>query len=128
MTRFWLTLPQGVDIVIKGIEQMHGGEVFIPRIPSMSVVDLAKAIAPGCEIEFTGIRPGEKLHECLISTDEARHTVRLDDMFVIKPEHQWWGETNWKNGEELPAGFEFSSDTNDRWLTELDALRIARAA
>jgi UDP-N-acetylglucosamine 4,6-dehydratase (inverting) len=128
MTRFWLTLPQGVDIVLKGIEQMHGGEVFIPRIPSMSVVDLAKAVAPGCEIEFTGIRPGEKLHECLISSDEARHTVKLDDMFVIKPEHQWWGETNWKNGEPLPAGFEFSSDTNDRWLTELDALRLAKAA
>ncbi|MGH3050189.1 MAG: UDP-N-acetylglucosamine 4,6-dehydratase (inverting) [Gaiellaceae bacterium] len=128
MTRFWLTLEQGVDFVLGAIQAMHGGEVFVPRIPSMSVTDLARAVAPGCEIEVTGIRPGEKLHECLISSDEARHAVMLDEMFVIKPEHQWWGETNWKDAEPLPPDFEFSSDTNDRWLTELDVLRLAKAA
>jgi UDP-N-acetylglucosamine 4,6-dehydratase (inverting) len=128
MTRFWLTLEQGVAFVLNAIEKMHGGEVFVPRIPSMSVADLARAIAPGCEIEYTGIRPGEKLHECLVSTDEARHTVMLDDMFVIKPQHQWWGESNWTEAQPLPADYEFSSDRNDRWLSDLDALRLSKAA
>jgi UDP-N-acetylglucosamine 4,6-dehydratase len=128
MTRFWLTLPQGVDFVLEALRLMHGGEVFIPRIPSMSIVDLAKAVAPGCAINETGIRPGEKLHECLISSDEARHTVMLDEMYVIKPEHRWWGEGNWSDGEALPADFEFSSDTNERWLSDHEALRISKAA
>jgi UDP-N-acetylglucosamine 4,6-dehydratase len=128
MTRFWLTLEQGVDFVLHALRVMHGGEVFVPRIPSMSIIDLAKAVAPGCAIDETGIRPGEKLHECLISSDEARHTVMLDEMYVIKPEHQWWGETNWSDAAALPSDFEFSSNTNERWLSEHEALRIAKAA
>src|SRR6266481_9045632 len=83
MTRFWLTLEHGVRFVIRAIEEMHGGEIFVPKIPSMRMVDLAESIAPGCEIEYVGIRPGEKLHEVLVSEDEARNTLELDDMYVI---------------------------------------------
>ena len=117
MTRFWITLEQGVDFVIRCLGMMHGGEVFVPRIPSMGIMDLIEAIVPDCEVEFSGIRPGEKLHEVLVSRDEARHTVADGDMFVIQPEHSWWGRDNWISGDPLPEGFAFTSDTNDRWLT-----------
>jgi len=117
MTRFWLTLEQGVRFVIRCIEQMQGGEVFVPRIPSMRIVDLAKAVAPGCEIEFMGIRPGEKVHEVLVARDESRYTLELDDMFVIQPVHPWWEPANWSQGKPLRDGFKYASDTNDRWLT-----------
>jgi UDP-N-acetylglucosamine 4,6-dehydratase len=128
MTRFWLTLEEGVEFVIKAIRHMHGGEVFVPRIPSMGVGELARTIAPNAKVEYTGIRPGEKLHEVLVSADEARHTVMLDDMYVIKPEHQWWDNYNWAEGKTLEPGFEFSSDKNDRWLTEHEVLRLAKAS
>ena len=90
MTRFWITLEQGVKFVIRCIEQMHGGEIFVPKIPSMRLTDLAQAVAPGCEIEYIGIRAGEKLHEALVSEDEARNTVETDEMYVIQPSHPWW--------------------------------------
>jgi UDP-N-acetylglucosamine 4,6-dehydratase len=124
MTRFWLTLEQGVRFVITSIEQMHGGEIFVPKIPSMRLLDLAESIAPGCEIETVGIRPGEKLHEVLVSEDEARNTVEMDDRYVIQPSHSWWRRENWSSGKHLPEGFRYTSDTNDRWLTsrELHAL------
>jgi UDP-N-acetylglucosamine 4,6-dehydratase len=129
MTRFWLTLDQGVAFVVSALSRMHGGEVFVPRIPSMSMVDLAKTIAPGCEILVTGIRPGEKLHECLISADEARHALALDDLFVIQPEHPFWDLDKQQHvGTPLPDGFEFSSDNNDRWLTADELLGLAAAA
>ena len=128
MTRFWLTLDEAVEFVLTGIDKMHGGEVFVPRIPSMSVTDLASVLAPGCKIEITGIRPGEKLHEVLLSSDEARHAVAYDDMFVIQPEHKWWSDGNFEDGETLPADFDFSSDSNDRWLSPLELLRLAKAA
>ena len=117
MTRFWLTLEQGVRFVIRCIEEMQGGEVFVPKIPSMRIIDLAKAVAPGCEIEFVGIRSGEKLHEVLVSRDESRYTLELEDMFVIQPVHPWWEPANWNRGKSLPDGFKFASDKNDRWLT-----------
>jgi UDP-N-acetylglucosamine 4,6-dehydratase len=117
MTRFWLTLEQGVRFVITCIEQMHGGEIFVPKIPSMRLLDLAESIAPGCEIETVGIRPGEKLHEVLVSEDEARNTVEMEDRYVIQPSHSWWRRENWSNGKHLPDGFRYASDTNDRWLT-----------
>ena len=101
MTRFWITLEQGVRFVIRCLEQMHGGEIFVPKIPSMNMMDLAEAIAPGCEIETIGIRPGEKLHEVLVSEDEARNTVELEDMYVIQPSHPWWKGENWKNGTRV---------------------------
>jgi UDP-N-acetylglucosamine 4,6-dehydratase len=117
MTRFWITLEQGVRFVIRCIEQMSGGEVFVPKIPSMRLVDLAAALAPGCRVQVTGIRPGEKLHEVLVNEDEAHHTVELDDMFVIKPLFQWWSDENWDIGRPLPDGFRYASDTNLHWLT-----------
>jgi len=124
MTRFWMTLEQGVRFVVKSIEVMHGGEIFVPKIPSMKLVSLAETVAPGCEVEFIGIRPGEKLHEALISEDEARNTVELGEMFVIQPSHPWWSKENWPNPKPLPEGFRYASDTNTRWLSqqEMEAL------
>lgn len=117
MTRFWLSLEQGVRFVISCIEQMEGGEVFVPKIPSMRVIDLARAIAPQAEIEIIGIRPGEKLHEVLISEDEARHTVELERMFVVQPAEAFWFGYSWQErGRRLPDGFRYSSDNNSEWL------------
>ena len=120
MTRFWITLKQGVDFVIHCIETMHGGEIFVPKIPSMKLVDMATAIAPECDIDFIGIRPGEKLHEALVSEDEARQTVETKDMYVIRPNHPWWSADNWTNAMPVPEGFRYTSDTNERWLTAAD--------
>jgi UDP-N-acetylglucosamine 4,6-dehydratase len=128
MTRFWITLEQGVRFVIRCIEQMHGGEVFIPKIPSMRIVDLAATLAPGCEVRVTGIRPGEKLHEVLLNEDEARHAVELDDMFVIQPLFPWWFSGNWNEGKPLPDGFRYTSDTNPQWLTAEDLRAMVDAA
>jgi UDP-N-acetylglucosamine 4,6-dehydratase len=118
MTRFWLTLEQGVCFVIRCIEQMHGGEVFVPKIPSMKIVDLARAIAPQAALEVVGIRPGEKLHEALVSEDEARGTVELDDMFVVQPSGALWFGHEWQtSGRALPAGFSYTSANNPDWLS-----------
>ena len=125
MTRFWITLEQGVQLVIKAAERMRGGEVFIPKIPSMNIMDLAGAIAAGCKIETIGIRPGEKLHEVLISEDEARNTVEMDDMFVIKPTHQFWDEGSWSGGNPVPEGFRYGSDNNTQWLKGKELQRMA---
>jgi len=122
MTRFWMTLEQGVDFVLRCLEIMHGGEVFVPKIPSMRVMDLVEAVAPGCQVRLTGIRPGEKIHEVLISEDEAHHTVELDDLYIIKPLHPWYGVDHWADARALPDGFRFSSETNERWL-DVDSLR-----
>src|SRR5436853_5161925 len=117
MTRFWLTLEHGVQFVVSCIERMHGGEIIVPKIPSMRLVDLAETIAPGCEIETIGIRPGEKLHEVLVSEDEARNTLEVEDRYIIQPSHPWWRRENWVNARPLPEGFRYASDNNDRWLT-----------
>ena len=117
MTRFWISLEQGVRFVIRCITQMRGGEVFVPKIPSMKVIDLAKAIAPQAEIEIIGIRPGEKLHEVLISDDEARTTVELKDMFVVQPSEALWFGYDWQlKGKPLPDDFRYASNTNTQWL------------
>jgi UDP-N-acetylglucosamine 4,6-dehydratase len=116
MTRFWLSLEQGVHFVINCIEQMEGGEVFIPKIPSTKVVDLARAIAPGAEIEIIGIRPGEKLHEDLLSADEARNAVERESMYVIKPPETLWNRSQHYEGSALPEGFSYTSDNNTEWL------------
>jgi UDP-N-acetylglucosamine 4,6-dehydratase/5-epimerase len=117
MTRFWITLDQGVRFVSDCIEKMEGGEVFVPKIPSMKMVDLAKAVAPDCAIRFIGIRPGEKLHEALVSEDEARHAVETDSMFIIRPSFNWWSSKAWEHAKALPEGFSYSSDNNTEWLT-----------
>ena len=119
MTRFWLSLEEGVRFTIRCIEQMEGGEVFVPKIPSMRVVDLANAIAPDTEIEVIGIRPGEKLHEVLVSEDEARHTLELEDMYVVEPPAALWFGRGWRDrGKQLPEGYRYTSDGNDQWLDE----------
>jgi UDP-N-acetylglucosamine 4,6-dehydratase/5-epimerase len=117
MTRFWITLDQGVRFVVSCIEQMHGGEIFVPKIPSMKMLDLAEALAPGCEIQVIGIRPGEKLHEVLLSEDEAWQAVELKSMYVIQPAYSWWAKENWTHAQALPEGFRYTSDGNSRWLS-----------
>ena len=117
MTRFWITLEQGVQFVFDNLERMQGGEIFIPKIPSMKVVDLAEAIAPECKIEFIGIRPGEKLHEAMIMEDDARHTIEYDDYYVIQPEFSWWKRENQTDGKTLQDGFSYTSDNNTEWLS-----------
>lgn len=117
MTRFWITLEQGVQFVLDSLERMHGGEIFVPKIPSMRVTDLAEAIAPDCHIEYVGIRPGEKLHEAMITEDDARRTLEFDSYYVIQPEFPWWSDDFIKEGKVLPDGFKYTSDTNAQWLT-----------
>ncbi|MGR6836678.1 UDP-N-acetylglucosamine 4,6-dehydratase (inverting) [Syntrophomonas erecta] len=120
MTRFWITLEQGVNFVLKSFERMRGGELFIPKIPSMSIMDLAKAVAPGCETEIVGIRPGEKLHEYMISEEDARNTLEYNDYYVIQPQFSWWSKEQYldqNGGKAVPDGFNYNSNNNTRWLT-----------
>jgi UDP-N-acetylglucosamine 4,6-dehydratase len=116
MTRFWLTLDQGAHFVLHSIEQMRGGEIFVPKLPSARLTDLVSAIAPDCKKSMTGIRPGEKLHECLLSEYEARHTVELSDMFIIEPEDPAW-EYKARQGQKPPENWEYCSDSNTEWLS-----------
>jgi UDP-N-acetylglucosamine 4,6-dehydratase len=116
MTRFWLSLEQGVHFVINCIEEMQGGEVFVPKIPSTKVIDLARAIAPDAQINIIGIRPGEKLHEDLLSEDEARNTIERETMYIIKPPETLWKRDMHYEGKSLPEGFSYTSDSNTQWL------------
>lgn len=118
MTRFWINLEEGVRFVIDCIERMQGGEVFVPKIPSMKVTDLADAIAPGVERKIIGIRPGEKVHEVLLTEDEARHAQEFEHYFVIEPEFPFWQKGMLAGGRVLPEGFKYASNTNDRWLNK----------
>ena len=126
MTRFWITLDQGVQFVITMLEKMPGGELFVPQIPSMHVVDLATALAPNAKIRVTGIRPGEKLHEEMISIDDARRTIAGDGFYVVQPDADWWARSGradgWDQTRVMPEGFRYTSDTNTEWLT-IDQLR-----
>lgn len=124
MTRFWITLDQGVKFVIRCIEQMRGGEIFIPKIPSMKILDMAQAIAPDCQVDCVGIRAGEKLHEVLLSEDEARNAMETEDMFVIQPAQSWWRKENWKNATPLADGFRYASDSNSQWLSPEDLFAL----
>jgi UDP-N-acetylglucosamine 4,6-dehydratase len=118
MTRFWLSMEKGVRFVISNIERMHGGEVFVPKIPSTRIIDLARIIAPDSEIDVIGIRPGEKLHEMMISRDEARSTIELDDMYVVESQTARWFRYDWsEEGKHVSDGFEYTSDNNSEWLT-----------
>jgi len=118
MTRFWITLEEGVHFVINCIRLMKGGEIFIPKIPSLRIINLAKVIAPKAKIKITGIRPGEKIHEILLSTEEARHSKEFDRYFVVEPEFPFWRRKNLKGGKALPEGFKYTSGTNKKWLTK----------
>lgn len=122
MTRFWLTIDSAARFVMRSLGYMHGGEIFVPKLPSMNIMELARAIAPDCEIDQVGSRPGERLHEVLLQEEEGRHSVELDDLFVIKPVHPWWTPHAWSEGRPLAEGFRYTSDGNDRWLSA-DQLR-----
>ena len=122
MTRFWITLPQAVDFVINSFRDMSGGELYVPRIPSMKVVDLAEAIAPGAKMVDIGIRPGEKLHEEMISLEDARRTIRQADRYVVEPTLALWGGFKEAVGDAVPEDFAYTSDNNDLWL-DVEQLR-----
>jgi UDP-N-acetylglucosamine 4,6-dehydratase (inverting) len=124
MTRFWITLEQGVEFVIKSLQRMQGGEIFVPKIPSMRIIDLAEAIAPNAQKEIIGIRPGEKLHESLITAEEAKHAKEYEDYFVIEPEFPLWRADEQKDGKVLPDGFQYTSDNNTWWLTKEELRKI----
>jgi UDP-N-acetylglucosamine 4,6-dehydratase len=123
MTRFWITLQQGVDFVLKNFERMHGGEIFVPKIPSVTVVDLARAMAPELPHRVIGIRPGEKLHEVMCPADDSHLTLQFEDHYVIKPTIQFSGYVEFsenrlgETGCAVDADFEYNSGTNPRFLS-----------
>jgi UDP-N-acetylglucosamine 4,6-dehydratase len=123
MTRFWITLAKAVNLVVNALSQMNGGELYVPKIPSMRIVDLADAIAPHAELYEIGIRPGEKLHEEMISVDDARRTIEFENHYIIQPLLAGWSDKKLEPATGLPDGFSYSSATNDRWLSVED-LRV----
>ena len=126
MTRFWITQEQAARFIIDSIERMKGGELFIPKIPSMKVTDLVDVIAPKAKREVIGIRPGEKINEVLLIEDEARHSKEFDTYFVIEPEHSFWNKDNLKGAKSLLDGFRYSSGDNDWWLTKDDLKKMLK--
>lgn len=129
MTRFWITLDQGVKFVLDCLERMRGGEIFVPRIPSMGIMDVAKVVGPECRTEVIGIRPGEKLHEVLIAQDDAHNTVEFPDHYVIQPADAWWDQRAYieqTGGKPVAPGFCYSSDNNPAWMTPAQLADILR--
>ena len=126
MTRFWITLEQGVRFVINCIDRMHGGEIFVPRIPSMKITDLADVTAPKAQKQIIGIRPGEKVNEILLTEEESRHALEFDDYFIIEPEYPFWEKDNLEDGKVLPKGFTYTSDRNSLWLTKEELTEMMR--
>jgi UDP-N-acetylglucosamine 4,6-dehydratase len=125
MTRFWITLQPAVEFVLSSFARMIGGEIFVPKIPSMKITDLAEAVAPGCRHKVVGIRSGEKLHEIMIPYDEAWNTLEYSNHYVIQPQFDWWAEIrkNLNGGKPLPENFSYRSDNNSQWLA-VDELRV----
>jgi len=120
MTRFWITLEQGVKFVLSCLDHMAGGEIFVPKIPSMKLIDLARVIGPDCEFEVVGRRPGEKLHELMVGEDDAHNTLEYDNYYAIHPTVRVWSKNeppSTNGGRPCPEGFRYSSETNDQWLT-----------
>ncbi|MBI5454895.1 MAG: UDP-N-acetylglucosamine 4,6-dehydratase (inverting) [Deltaproteobacteria bacterium] len=126
MTRFWITLDQGADLVLSSLDKMKGGEIFVPKIPSAGMMDVARAIAPECATKVVGIRPGEKLHETLISEDDGRHTLEYETHYVIQPQFSWWGEERKNGGKPVAEGFSYSSDNNKEVLNILQIKNIIK--
>jgi len=126
MTRFWITLPQGVDFVLSCLRLMEGGEIYVPKIPSMKIVELAQAMAPHLEIKVVGIRPGEKLHEVMITGDDARNTLELPDRFIIEPAFKYWSRKpyNERGAASVAEDFSYASNTNSEWLGQTDLREI----
>ena len=129
MTRFWITLEKGVEFVCSCMDIMKGGEIFVPKIPSMKVTDLAAALAPRLEQRVVGIRPGEKLHEVMITEDDARSTLDLGDRYVIEPSIVFSDRQNAaRRGKPVAEGFRYASDTNDHWLTQEQLLDLVKGS
>ena len=131
MTRFWITLQRGVDFVLKCLDEMHGGEIFVPKIPSMKLVDLARVIGPECSMEIVGRRPGEKLHEVMVTEDDAQNTVEYDDYYTILPTVRTWNQDELRangRGKPCPEGFRYSSETNTDWLTVAELQKMIEPA
>jgi UDP-N-acetylglucosamine 4,6-dehydratase len=128
MTRFWITLPQAVQFVLDAFDRMSGGELYVPRIPSMRVMDLARVLAPGLDIDIIGIRPGEKLHEEMISVEDAHRTLRFPDHYLVTPVVAEWGAEPAKGGEPVSEGFMYRSDLNDQWLSEQELTDMAASS
>ena len=126
MTRFWISIESAVKFVIDSLEMMTGGELYVPRIPSMKIVDLAKAVAPVSKLEEIGMRPGEKLHEEMISADDSRRTIILKNRFLVTPVVAEWGYVAPK-GSKMPEGQAYRSDTNDSWMSEADIKNFIRS-
>lgn len=122
MTRFWITLDKAVDMVIKSLKEAQGGELYVKKCPSFKVTDLAEAMNPGAETEDVGIRPGEKLHEVMVTNEDSRTTYEYDDHFIIYPNFDWWDfDKHFKpGGKKVPEGFRYSSDNNTEWLSAED--------
>jgi UDP-N-acetylglucosamine 4,6-dehydratase len=127
MTRFWIVMEQAIGLVITTLEQMEGGEIFVPKIPSMKMIDMAKAMGSECTVKIVGIRPGEKLHELMIPADEARNTLEFENHYVIQPAFHWWDRDEFQNvkgGRPALENFEYSSDNNSDWLSVDDLQKI----
>jgi len=126
MTRFWITLEQGAALVLNALREMKGGELWVPKIPSMRIMDLVNTIAPACKTKFVGIRPGEKLHEVMIPVDDGRQTLEFKDHFIVRPAFSWW-DVKWhgeKGGKPCPDGFYYGSDNNTDWLDEAELAKM----
>jgi UDP-N-acetylglucosamine 4,6-dehydratase len=131
MTRFWISLQQAVDFVLAKLDEMLGGEVFVPKLPSMRITDLVRAIAPECELDIVGIRPGEKLHEVMVPEDDAHHTLEQAGQFVILPSFYREELARYRDergGTPCPQGFRYSSDRNDVWLSVADLRELVLGA
>ena len=126
MTRFWITLEQGAALVLNALRDMYGGEIWVPRIPSMRITDLARVVAPECKQTLVGIRPGEKLHEVMIPVDDGREALQFENHFVIKPSFPWW-DPLWhlsRGGTPCPEGFYYGSDNNNRWISDAELAQM----
>lgn len=125
MTRFWISLEEGVKLVIKALAEARGGETFISKIPSFKITDLAQAMLPGCNMPEVGIREGEKLHECMVTREDSMHTYEYEKHYIVYPHYNWWGEKDIiPGGKKVEMGFEYSSGTNTQWLNVEDIQRL----
>ncbi|MBI5491360.1 MAG: UDP-N-acetylglucosamine 4,6-dehydratase (inverting) [Deltaproteobacteria bacterium] len=126
MTRFWITLDQGAEFVLMSLGKMKGGEIFVPKIPSAGIMDIVKAVSVSCKADIVGIRPGEKLHETLISEDDGRLTLEYDTHYVIQPQFSWWGEERKNGGRPVEPGFSYTSGNNNEVLSIMEIRNIIR--
>lgn len=128
MTRFLITLQDGVDFVLKCLDLMVGGELFIPKISSMPIMDIKNAVAPECKVKFVGIRPGEKLHEVLLPAEESRNAIEFNDMYIVEPNFEWWEKGRHKGGKKCKEDFEYNSANNPKWMSADQLRSIIEAA